>query len=147
MDTASIVHQMTALMEEQIADPSLREWVVPNFTTTTPVDKTTCAIVMMGMTDYFPYKFNLRCGIPKVTLEGEKKDWEAIPHCLEHLKKYGTQTIAWYHLLRPVLSRFVTAYDDHPTHADNLDFWNKAAHRELGSGPQWLSGWITAFCL
>ena len=147
MDTASMVHRMTALMEEQIADPSLCEWVMPNFTTTTPVDKTTCAIVMMGMMkDYFAYKFNLRCGIPKVTLEGEKKDWETILHRLEHLKKYGIQTIAWYHLLRPVLSRFVTAYD-HPTHADNLDFWNKAAHRELGSGPQWLSGWITAFCV
>lgn len=147
MDIASMVHRMTALMEEQIADPSLRDWIMPNFTTTTSVDKMTCAIVMMGMMkDYFAYKFTLRCGIPKVTLEGEKKDWEAILHRLEHLKKYGIQTIAWYHLLRPILSRFVTAYD-HPTHPDNLDFWNKIAHRELGSGPQWLSGWITAFCV
>ena len=147
MDTASMINRMTALLEEQIADPSLRDWIMPNFTTTTSVDKTTCAIVMMGMMkDYFAYKFTLRCGIPKVTLEGEKKDWQTILHRLEHLKQYGIQTIAWYHLLRPVLSRFVTAYDD-PSHPDNLDFWNKIAHRELGSGPQWLSGWITAFCV
>lgn len=147
MDTASMVHRMTALMEEQIADPFLRDWIMPDFTTTTTVDKTTCAIVMMGMIkEYFAYKFTLRCGIPKVTLEGEKKDWQTILHRLEHLKKYGIQTIAWYHLLRPILSRFVTAYD-HPSHPNNLDFWNKIAHRELGSGPQWLSGWITAFCV
>lgn len=147
MDAGSMVHRMTTLMEEQIPDPFLREWIMPNFTTTTPADKTTCAIVMMGtMKDYLGYKFNLRCGIPKVTLEGEKKDWEAILHRLEHLKKYGIQTIAWYHLLRPILFRFVFAYD-HPTHLDNLDFWNRIAHRELGSGPQWLSGWITAFCV
>ncbi|KAG8218012.1 hypothetical protein J3R82DRAFT_6204 [Butyriboletus roseoflavus] len=147
MDSGSMVHQMTALMEEQIADPSLREWIMPNFTTTTPVDKMTCGVVMMGMMkDYFASKFSLRCGIPKVTLEGEKKDWQTILHRLEHLKKYGIQTIAWYHLLRPILSRFVNAYD-HPTNPDNLDFWNKIAHRELGSGPQWLSGWITAFCV
>ncbi|KAH0826888.1 hypothetical protein J3R83DRAFT_4434 [Lanmaoa asiatica] len=140
-------YTMDASVHEQIADPSLREWIMPNFTTTTPVDKTTCAIVMMGMMkDFFAYKFTLRCGIPKVTLEGEKKDWQTILHRLEHLKKYGIQTIAWYHLLRPILSRFVAAYD-HPTHPDNLDFWNKIAHRELGSGPQWLSGWITAFCV
>ncbi|KAF8126048.1 hypothetical protein EV363DRAFT_1402097 [Boletus edulis] len=147
MDTASMVDRMTALMEEQIDDPSLRDWIMPDFTTTTLVDKTTCAIVMMGaMKNYFAYKFTLRCGIPKVTLEGEKKDWESILHRLEHLKRYGIQTIAWYHLLRPILTRFVTAYD-HPTHPDNLDFWNRIAHRELGSGPQWLSGWITAFCV
>lgn len=147
MDTASMVDRMIALMEEQIADPSLRDWIMPNFTTTTAVDKTTCAIVMMGMIkDYFAYKFTLRCGIPKVTLEGEKRDWETILHRIEHLKKYGIQTIAWYHLLRPILTRFVTAYD-HPNHPDSLDFWNKIAHRELGSGPQWLSGWITAFCV
>ncbi|KAG6371934.1 hypothetical protein JVT61DRAFT_8944 [Boletus reticuloceps] len=133
MDTASMVDRMTALMEEQIDDPSLRDWIMPDFTTTTPVDKTACAIVMMGaMKNYFAYKFTLRCGIPKVTLEGEKKDWESILHRLEHLKRYGIQTIAWYHLLRPILTRFVTAYD-HPTHPDNLDFWNRIAHRELGA--------------
>lgn len=147
IDTSSMVHRMTALMQEQITDPTLREWIMPNFSTTTPVDRTTCAIVMMGMMkDYFTYKFNLRCGIPKVTIEGEKRDWETILFRLEHLKKYGIQTIAWYHLLRPVLTRIVAAYD-HPTHPDNLDFWNKIAHREAGSGPQWLSGWITAFCV
>ncbi|KAG9308420.1 hypothetical protein JVU11DRAFT_11908 [Chiua virens] len=147
MDTASMVHRMTALMESHIVDPSLRDWIMPNFTTTTPVDKTTCAIVMMGMMkDYFTYKFTLRCGIPKVTLEGSKEDWQTILFRLEHLKKYGIRTIAWYHLLRPVLARFVTAYDN-PSDPDNLTFWNKIAHREGGSGPQWLSGWITAFCV
>lgn len=147
MDTASMVHRMTALVQEQIADPFLLDWVIPNFTTTTPVDKTTCAIVMMGvMKNFFAYKFSLRCGIPKVTLEGDKKDWQTILDRLEHLKKYGIPTIAWYHLLRPILSRFVAAYDD-PNHSDNLDFWNKVAHRESESGPQWLSGWITAFCV
>ena len=91
--------------------------------------------------------FHLRCGIPKVMLEGEKEDWEDILHHLEHLKKDGVQTIAWYHLLRPVISRFVSAYDD-LTSAKNLDFWNKVSHFSgSGSGPPCLSGWITAFCI
>ncbi|KIJ59731.1 hypothetical protein HYDPIDRAFT_118237 [Hydnomerulius pinastri MD-312] len=146
-DFALMAHQMTDLMHQQITDPELREWIMPNFTTTSLVDTTAYAMVMMAtMKEYFSFKFVLRCGIPRVTLEGEKKDWESILIRLEKLKKYGIQTIAWYHLLRPVISRFVAAYDN-PNSQENLDFWNKVAHRELGSGPQWLSGWITAFCV
>ncbi|KAH7889203.1 hypothetical protein F5I97DRAFT_1923775 [Phlebopus sp. FC_14] len=146
-DHALMARQMTDLMREQIPDPTLREWVMPNFTTTTVVDTAAYAMVMMAtMKECFPYKFVLRCGIPRVTLEGEKKDWESILTRLERLKKYGIQTIAWYHLLRPVISRFVSAYDT-PHSPENLEFWNKVAHSEFGSGPQWLSGWITAFCV
>ena len=148
MNPAYMAVQMTHLMQQHIIDESLQEWITPSFTTTTATDTATSAIVMMGtMKEYFSYSFHLLCGIPKVTLEGEKRDWEDILHRLERLKKYGIQTIAWYHLLRPVISRFVSAYDD-PTSADNLEFWNKVAHfREGGSGPTWLSGWITAFCV
>lgn len=140
--------RMTTLMQEHIIDESLREWIMPSFTTTTVTDSATSAIVMMGtMKEYFSYTCCLMCGIPKVTLEGEKKDWENILHRLERLKKYGVQTIAWYHLLRPVISRFVSAYDN-PTSPVNLDFWNKVAHlTSAGSGPTYLSGWITAFCV
>ncbi|KAH0826953.1 hypothetical protein J3R83DRAFT_4611 [Lanmaoa asiatica] len=148
MDPASMARQMTELMQEHIIDVSLREWIMPSFTTTTEVDRSISAIVMMGtMKEYFSYGFCLCCGIPRVTLEGEKSDWEEVLRRLEGLKKYGVETNAWYHLLRPIISRFVTAYDD-PTSAENLDFWSKVAHRSGGgSGPTWLSGWITAFCV
>ncbi|KAF9220133.1 hypothetical protein BS17DRAFT_787946 [Gyrodon lividus] len=147
VDSASMAHQMTELIQDQIPDQTVREWIMPSFTTTTPADRTACAVVMMGtMTECFLLKFVLRCGIPRVTLEGERKDWEDIALRLERLKKYGIQTIAWYHLLRPVVSRFVAAYNS-PNSLENLEFWNKVAHQELGSGPQWLSGWITAFCV
>ena len=148
MDPASMARRMTHLMQQNIIDESLREWIMPSFTTTTAIDSATSAIVMMGtMKAYFSFKFGLKCGIPKVTLKGEKKDWEDILHRLERLKQYGVQTIAWYHLLRPVISRFVSAFDD-PTSSKNLDFWNKVAHFSGGgSGPTWLSGWITAFCV
>ncbi|KAG6371848.1 hypothetical protein JVT61DRAFT_8845 [Boletus reticuloceps] len=137
-----MAHQMTELY---IVDASLREWIMPNFTTTTTIDKSISAIVMIGtMKEYFLYKFRLLCGIPRVTLEGERSDWEEILCCLE---KCGIQTTTWYPLLRPIVSRFVAAYDD-PNSPGNLDFWNKVAHRSgSGSGPRWLSRWITAFCV
>ncbi|KAL4063612.1 hypothetical protein V8B97DRAFT_2106052 [Scleroderma yunnanense] len=148
MDPGGMASQMTKLMQEHIIDKSLREWILPSFSTTTTTDNATSAIVMMGtMKEYFSYKFGLLCGIPRVTLEGEKRDWEDIVHRLERLKKYGVQTIAWYHLLRPILSHFISAYDD-PTSLKNLDFWNKVApFTGGGSGPRYLSGWIIAFCV
>lgn len=87
------------------------------------------------------------CGIPRVTLEGTKQDWESILTRLEKLKQYGPETTAWYHLLLPVISRFVKAFDE-PEGQENLDFWQKVAHYQGGgSGPTWLAGWINAFCV
>ncbi|KAH7926767.1 hypothetical protein BV22DRAFT_1194100 [Leucogyrophana mollusca] len=147
-DFALMSRQMTDLMHDTLVDPALREWIMPAFTTTTLVDTTAFAMVMMStMKEYFSYKFVLRCGIPRVTLEGEKRDWESILSRLDRLKTYGIQTLAWYHLLHPIISQFVTSFD-RPDSPENIDFWNKVAHFEGGgSGPTWLSGWITAFCV
>lgn len=87
------------------------------------------------------------CGIPRVTLEGEKEDWENILTRLEKLKEYGDETTAWYHLLVPVISRFVGAFDG-PDAGENIEFWQKVAHYQGGgSGPRWIAGWINAFCV
>jgi hypothetical protein len=139
---------MADVIRENVVDPSLRAWIIPDFSTTTTNDTTVCSIVMMAtLKEYFSYKFALRCGIPHVTLEGEKKDWENILQRLEKLKEYGVQTTAWYHLLVPIISRFVKAFDE-PHGKENIDFWQKVAHYEGGgSGPTFLSGWITAFCV
>ena len=101
---------------------------------------------MGTMKEYFSYGFQM-CGIPKVTLEGKKSDWEDILRRLERLKRYGVQMVAWYHLLQPIISQFVAAYDD-PNSPRNLSFWNKVCHFIEGfSGPTFLAGWITASCV
>ncbi|KAJ7604134.1 hypothetical protein FB45DRAFT_1070754 [Roridomyces roridus] len=126
VDFGAMSRQVTTLLHENVVDPALRDWVLPNFTTTT-VNHTTVAAVLMVATlkEYFRVGFGLPwCGIPRVTLEGEKSDWVNILERLEKLKEYGVETIAWYHLLRPVISRFVAAFDK-PTSQENTDFWQK----------------------
>ncbi|KAJ7910060.1 hypothetical protein B0H13DRAFT_2013234 [Mycena leptocephala] len=135
--------QMVDLIEKNIVDPTLRQWVLPDFTTTTINDTTVAAVLMMGtLKQYFSYGFGARrCGIPRVTLEGEKSDWVDILV----LKEYGIETIAWYHLLHPVISRFVAAFDA-PASQDNVEFWQKVAHLHRPfSGRSYYSGWINAF--
>lgn len=148
VDFGQMAKTMTKEIEKNVIDPALRAWILPDFTTTTTNDTITCSTVMMAtMKAYFSYTFSLRCGIPRVTLEGEKADWEKILTRLVKLKEYGLQTIAWYHLLQPIISQFVQAFDA-PHDAENLEFWNLVAHYEGGgSGPTYLSGWITAFCV
>jgi hypothetical protein len=148
VDFGHMARTMTAEIEKNVVDPSLRAWIMPEFSTTTTNDTTVCSMVMMAtLKEYFSYKFCLDCGIPRVTLEGEKRDWEKILERLEKLKEYGVQSIAWYHLLVPIVSRFVKAFDD-PNGKENLDFWQRVAHYYGGgSGPTYLSGWITAFCV
>ncbi|KAJ6450370.1 hypothetical protein C8R45DRAFT_1043463 [Mycena sanguinolenta] len=147
VDFGEMSRAMVGLVEENVVDPTLREWAMPNFTTTTLHDTTVSAVLMMAtLKQYFAYTFECtRCGIPRVTLEGEKADWENILGRLEKLKEYGIETTAWYHLLRPVISRFVAAFDD-PDSASNADFWNRVVHlQSLGSGPDYYTGWINAF--
>ncbi|KAJ7276621.1 hypothetical protein C8J57DRAFT_1504460 [Mycena rebaudengoi] len=149
VDFGEMSRQMVDLLEKNVVDPDLRNWVLPSFTTTTPNDTTVSAMLMMAtLKAYFEYVFCcIDCGIPRVTLEGEKKDWENILARLEKLKEYGIETIAWYHLLVPVISGFIKSFES-PESAENVDFWQRVAHFEPGgSGPSHYSGWINAFCV
>jgi hypothetical protein len=143
-----LARQMADLVEKNVVDPSLRAWATPAFTTTTPNDTTVSAVLLMAtLKKYFTYRIVLYgCGIPQVTLEGERSDWLNILGRLEKLKEYGLETTAWYHLLRPVITRFVAAFDE-PTSPSNVDFWQRVAHFQPGGSGRGnhYTGWITAF--
>ncbi|KAJ6471902.1 hypothetical protein C8R45DRAFT_908089 [Mycena sanguinolenta] len=147
-DFGQVSRIMADLVEKNVVDPTLRAWATPNFTTTTLHDTTVSAVILMAtLKQYFSYKILAGgCGIPRVTLDGEKSDWEDILGRLEKLKEYGLETTAWYHLLRPVITRFVGAFDE-PTSPENVDFWQRVAHYTPGGSGfgNHYTGWMTAF--
>ncbi|KAK7039925.1 hypothetical protein R3P38DRAFT_494730 [Favolaschia claudopus] len=147
-DYAHLSRLMADKIHENVVDPALCAWILPDFSTTTMLDRTVGSMLMMAtMKKYFDYKFGIVCGFPRVTLEGEKRDWVQLLERLEKLREYGLQTIAWYHLLLPVMTRFVMAFDA-PNSAENLKFWrNVACDEEVLCGSHTWSGWITAFCV
>jgi hypothetical protein len=148
VEFGKIARQFTDLINENVVDPALRVWATPNFTTTTVNDTTVGAVLLMAtLKQYYEYKVMIfGCGIPRVTLAGERADWVDIFGRLEKLKEYGLETTAWYHLLRPVIGSFVAAFDD-PTNAANANFWQRIAHYEAGGSGRgdYYTGWITAF--
>ncbi|VDB91594.1 unnamed protein product [Peniophora sp. CBMAI 1063] len=148
VDFGRLAENMTSEMEKHIVDPELRSWILPRFSTTTPNDTVVASVTMMAtMKAYFDYSFALLCGIPRLTLLGDKADWEDIARRAEKLRSYGKECEVWHNMLAPVLGRFVGAFDK-PKDMANLEFWQRVAHYQGGgSGPTWLSGWITAFCV
>jgi Domain of unknown function (DUF4419) len=127
-------------------DPDLPEWIKPDFSTTTPDDVAVACILMMGgMQQYFSYTM-ITCGLPSVTLLGEKNDWERIFNKIDRLAAMSEQAATFHSLLKPVLGYFVRSFDE-PRGEEVISFWNRIVHfQSMGSGPTYLSGWITAFC-
>lgn len=138
---------MGELLEQNVVDAELRKWMMPAFTTTTKNDIVVASILLMGVTQhYFSYTCHFMCGLPSVTLLGDKADWELILTRLEKLKEYGEEPTQFYNLLKPVVSRFVGSFDN-PESEETIAFWQRIAHRRsFGSGSSICSGWITAFC-
>ncbi|KZV82479.1 hypothetical protein EXIGLDRAFT_843656, partial [Exidia glandulosa HHB12029] len=147
-DYDRLTQAFVQLVGKSVKDPSLCEWAIPDFSTTTQTDRVAGAVLLMSiMKEYFEYIMMFGSGLPLVMLAGEKADWERLLGRLPKLDEFSEETRAWRQLLEPVLTRFVRAFEN-PDGEDNLDFWRKMAHREDGmSGASYLSGWITAFCV
>ncbi|KAI1412124.1 hypothetical protein F5Y13DRAFT_47664 [Hypoxylon sp. FL1857] len=145
-DFGKLAIWMTHEIEQNVVDPNLRKWIMPDFTTTTHTDTVTAAVLMMGtMQKYFSYTMALTCGIPSVTLLGEKEDWIKIRDRLDFLPQLGEEPEQFARLLRAVLGYFIRSFEQ-PTAPEIRSFWARIADESGGSGPYYLSGWITAFC-
>jgi len=153
IDYGSFAKQAAALVEERILEKGLREWISPGFSTSTDEDEIVASVIMMAcMEKYFEYVIMSICGIPSVTLLGQRSDYEQILRKLDHLERYGSEPTQFAALLRPVLRRMVASFDD-PTCAEVVSFWRRIADpsggdREAGygGGRRTYGGWISAFC-
>ncbi|KAG6361716.1 hypothetical protein INS49_009944 [Diaporthe citri] len=146
-DFAFLAVQMGDRIGENVLDPELKDWVLPAFSTTTDSDRVVGSILFMGaMQKYFSYSMTVFCGLPSVTLLGCVEDWENILSRLDKLDLFGDEPKRFAAMLRPILRRMVRSFSD-PSSTETLDFWNTIVHRNrLGSGTDYLSGWLTAFC-
>lgn len=136
-------------------------WILPEFSTTTVIDRTVARFALMGtMKKYFSYLCMLMCGLPQVTLEGTVNDWIAVRAKAERLLTFelpGKSYMRdWLAMLTPVLDNFVVTAALDTTAANDLKcqsldrlrvWWNRISHYHGGSGTQYVSGWITVFCI
>ncbi|KAF2743072.1 hypothetical protein M011DRAFT_462029 [Sporormia fimetaria CBS 119925] len=108
VDFGDLAQQMAGLIQGNVKDPELQKWIFPHWSTTTDNDLTVASILMMGsMQKYFAYTVDICCGIPSVTLLGEKADWADMLKRLDKLEELGEEPKKFASLLRPVLQYFV----------------------------------------
>ncbi|CAI4216869.1 unnamed protein product [Parascedosporium putredinis] len=121
-------------IQDRVKTDWLLEWIQPNFTTTTESDRMTANVLMMGlMKAYFDYEGSIICGLPSVTLLGEKSDWEALYDKLDRLSEFGAEPTEYQARLRPILSRTLEQ------HRGRRGGWI------CGDPPYFLNGWLTGF--
>lgn len=147
VDFGVFAQEVTRLIEENVIDPELRSWMMPNFTTSRPQDEVVASILMMGSVQkYFSFKMIIMCGIPSVTLLGEREDYERIFSKLDKFSTFGDEPTQFAALLKPIVSRMIRTFDD-AADPEIIDFWQKILHiHNHGSGSLKYSGWISAFC-
>ncbi|MCJ1465861.1 hypothetical protein MMC07_004480 [Pseudocyphellaria aurata] len=147
VDYGLFAELMSNEIDSNVVDPELKEWAMPGFTTTNDHDKVVASVLLMGsLQEYFGYTCSLRCGLPSVTLLGVKADWEKILRRLDKLREFGNEPTQFRALLKPVILRFIRSFDE-PNSEEVKNFWNRIADRcAQQSGPEYYSGWISAFC-
>jgi hypothetical protein len=142
---ADLALTMGQELKNHVKDPELCDWIIPGFSTTTENDRIVGSVLLMAtMKKYFSYGFSLMCGIPEVTLLGTLQDWENLHVRVGRLATFGPVCEKWGNMLMKITNQFVESKKGNV----DLDFWGKVCHYSGGgSGPTYLSGWITAFCV
>ncbi|KAK8023592.1 hypothetical protein PG993_011658 [Apiospora rasikravindrae] len=146
VDFANFARQISDLISENVVDDEICGWIKPAFSITTGDDVVVANIMVMGtLQAYFSFSCMMICGIPSVTLQGTKQDYEEILRRLDKLAYYGEEPDAFSDLLRPVVRCFIRSFEE-PEHPDVRRFWEMICDEHRGSGMDYYSGWITAFC-
>ncbi|CAG8303347.1 unnamed protein product [Penicillium salamii] len=146
--------EMTSLMTDQFKHAlpdswgeDLEEWYKPPFASATHSDKMVGSLLTMGnMQKYCDYAVSRTCGIPSVTLLGEREDWVNLFTKVEAIPWAGDEVAKFSNILQPVLDRLITSFEE-PKSSEVQRLWARCVHgRGDGSWATQLTGWITVFC-
>ncbi|KAN0038524.1 hypothetical protein ACTA71_000702 [Dictyostelium dimigraforme] len=144
--------KLTSYMVDEICknikDPSIRDWIIPSFSTTTTSDKIIFSSVLMStLKKDFIYKYGCKCGLPKVTLLGTIDDWIQLKERTHRLKEFDNSEMLmrkWVdNYLLEILDNFIESLNGNP----NKTWWNQMIDYREQSGSSVLSGWLSSFCL
>lgn len=135
-------------IEKNMKDPSVTAWITPDFTTTTDTDRVGASIAAMATFQaYFSFTCQLMCMLPSVKLLGTEEDWLKLAERIKRIPEFDAgdgRLKEWAEMLGPVIDEIVAT----KLGKANMDWWQRIANYEGGgSGPTYISGWITVFAV
>jgi len=81
-------------VDEQIVirDPTIAEWILPGFTTTTENDRIMASVTLMAtLQNYFEYGIELICGLSSIALLGSIDNWKMVRQKVNRLKEFDNE--------------------------------------------------------
>jgi hypothetical protein len=132
---AEVVAGFAALLRQEVGEWAER--FVCDFSTTGVVERTVSQVVLLdALQPYFSYNVVAVCGIPSVTLEGTKADWQNLRQKVELLAPFGLDW--WLGELRPICDQFAQAA------SGNVDreHWKRLYKVRQVYGAEVVNGWL-----
>ncbi|MFD5463309.1 DUF4419 domain-containing protein [Kitasatospora sp. NPDC127059] len=115
----------------------------PSFSTTAPDDVSSVLVALMDVVSpYYDFRWETRCGIPRVRLEGTAEDWALLAARVAALAERFDWLAPWFAGLRPVLAEIAATAAGGPV---DEGFWRSLYKWESVSGGPLVTGWLTAF--
>jgi len=122
--------------------------VIDDSSVATPTSRIVSELTLMDcMKGFFDYVVVTRCGIPEITLQGAKEDWEGLRTKVRKLNEMNKdnclQLDFWLKQITPVVDKICETAIDKKI---DREFWSGIyKYSNPGSGTPFISGWITKF--
>ncbi|MDH6710975.1 hypothetical protein P3T27_007726 [Kitasatospora sp. MAA19] len=115
----------------------------PTFSTTSPDDESSTLVALMDVVSpYYDFRWETRCGIPRIRLEGTAEDWALLAARVGELAARFDLLAPWFAELRPVVDEIAATAAGGPV---DERFWRSFHKWESMSGGPQVTGWLTTF--
>ena len=133
---------------KKIVKADIYDVVVDDTAGATKTTRIVSELTLMDCTQsYFNYEVHTICGIPMITLEGKKEDWEKVKQKVNKLVEINKDDCLrlnwWLNHLIPVIDEVC---DTAINRVANSAFWSSIyKYYNRGSGGPFITGWCTVF--
>ncbi len=130
-----VISEFSARLSEEVGDKSAA--LASDFSTTGAVERLVSQVCLLDVFEpFFEYVLYSGCGIPEITLTGNRDDWLKLRGKIELLKPF--QLDWWLPHLRGIANQFCRAFDGDV----DREFWQDIYKQRTAYGVDCVNGWI-----
>lgn len=143
--TPGVLQFERALKRQVLSD--LVNTMLPAFSTETLASRVASLIcVLDAASPYYDFGMRTMCGIPRIVMLGEAKDWTKLVTMVSVLEQEFPALKTFWDVLLPTVERLVLEFNAEAEGREHdRDFWGQIYKHWGGSGTNAFDGWIANF--